>query len=122
MTSRPQLELLPTLDGLPLPIQYIEGVRYVMLTGRLYPLAEFVATLQHYSSPDTLPTLSLATLPTSTRDQDIYKRVTYEGQSMAKAGAVHGLSRQRVKQIVDQLRATAVANALPPTDPPPSNR
>lgn len=116
MTSRPRLELLPTLDGLPLPIQYIDGVRYVMLTGRLYPLTDFVATLQHYSNPEDMPTLTLATLPTATRDQDIYKRVTYEGQSMAKAGAVHGLSRQRVKQIIDHLRATAVAHVLPPLD------
>jgi ABC-type antimicrobial peptide transport system permease subunit len=106
------LELLPTLDGLPLPIQYIEGVRYVMLSNRLYPLKEFVATLQHYPTPDTLPTLALAASPTAERDQDIYKRVTYDGQSMAKAGAVHGLSRQRVKQIIDQLRATAVAHHL----------
>ena len=102
------LELLPTLDGLPLPIQYIEGVRYVMLSNRLYPLKELVATLRHYPAPDTLPTLALAASPTAERDQDIYKRVTYEGQSMAKAGAVHGLSRQRVQQIVAQAKADAL--------------
>jgi hypothetical protein len=112
MISKPQLELLPTLDGLPLPLQYIGGVRYVMLSNRLYPLAEFVATLQHYSNPEDMPTLSHATLPTATLDHEIYKRVSYEGQSMAKAGAVHGLSRQRVKQIIDHLRATAVTHHL----------
>lgn len=107
MTSNLKLELLPTLDGLPLPIQYIEGVRYVMLSNRLYPLAELVATLRHYPAPDTLPTLALVASPTAERDQDLYRRVT-QGQSMAKAGAIYGLSRQRVQQIVTQAKSDAL--------------
>ena len=101
-----RLELIPTLDGIPLPIQFIDGVRYAAHGGRLYPLAELVATLQHSPAADL--GLALAPPPTNNpdRDRDLYQRVL-GGMSMAKAGALYGLSRQRVQQIVQRFRTSA---------------
>jgi len=100
-----RLELIPTLDGIPLPIQFIEGVRYATHGGRLYPLADLITTLQHSPAAD----LGLALAPPPShhpeRDRDLYQRVL-GGMSMAKAGALYGLSRQRVQQIVARLKAT----------------
>jgi len=98
-----RLELIPTLDGIPLPIQFIEGVRYATHAGRLYPLAELITTLQHSPAADI--GLALAPSPTNNpaRDQDLYTRVL-GGMSMAKAGAIYGLSRQRVQQILAKLK------------------
>jgi hypothetical protein len=103
-----RLELIPTLDGIPLPIQFIEGVRYATHAGRLYPLAELIATLQHSPAADL--GLALAPPPTRSpdRDHDIYRRVL-GGMSMTKAGAPYGLSRQRVQQIIARLRSTPSA-------------
>lgn len=100
-----RLELIPTLDGIPLPIQFIEGVRYATHGGRLYPLAELITTLQHSPAADL--GLALAPPPTNNpdRDHELYRRVL-SGMSMAKAGAIYGLSRQRVQQIVARLRST----------------
>ncbi len=100
-----RLELIPTLDGIPLPIQFIEGVRYAAHGGRLYPLADLVTALQHSPAADL--GLALAPPPTRSPDRDraIYQRVL-GGMSMAKAGALYGLSRQRVQQIIARLRST----------------
>jgi len=103
-----RLELIPTLDGIPLPIQFIEGVRYAAHGGRLYPLAELITTLQHSPAADLGLALAPPPARSPDRDLELYRRVL-SGMSMAKAGAAYGLSRQRVQQIIARLRSTPSA-------------
>lgn len=90
--------------GDPVPIQETDGRRYYRIAGALYN-ASLVLQSVETQDPQWIDNGANARAKTATlkpRDLEIYEKLK-AGGVYADIGATYGLSRQRIKQIVDKL-------------------
>jgi len=86
------LEVFPSRNGVPLPILYINGVRYVRMPNKLMPLLDAIEAIREgrYKRPPAAPD----------RTAQLRHLTTVGGMTYAEAGAQFGISRQRVHQLL----------------------